>query len=146
MKAYNYTFMCSHYNEDTKKTTVTISTKLGQFAGCSKCHPDEEHPSYIFGGRLAEGRALEKYLKAERRIAKFQLKTLQDLYNSITCMNDFSYDNTYTSKIRRAIYEKHSEINHINALITQLNTRIAKLVSEREILLNNNLFKKDMKS
>ena len=146
MRAYNYSFVKSHYNEDTKETIATINTDLGHFTGRAKCHPDEEHPSYIFGGRIAEGRALEKYLRSERRVAKLQQKAIQDLYNAVACMNGFDEDNMYASKMRRALYEKAAEINHIDKLIAQLKQRMAFLCTERDVLLKSDLFNKHPKS
>lgn len=132
MKTNNYTLVYSNYDEDTGVSTVKINTDIGVFTGSAKCHPDEEIKSKYYGCQLAEGRAILAYLKNLVKIGKAQRDALFNLNTTVCQLRDYQKDNIYTSKIRRAMYEKQEWIDKREEEIYKLQLRIATLQHERE--------------
>lgn len=135
MKINNYTLMHSEYNPETGVSIVKINTDVGVFEGRAKCHPEEKYKSRYFGCQIAEGRALIAYQRALVKIGNAQLKSLFDLNTTFCQLRDYQKDNIYTSKLRRAMYEKQEWINERAKKIIDLQEEIKILEKARETLV-----------
>ena len=132
MKTNSYTLVYSNYDEDTGVSIVKINTDVGVFTGSAKCHPDEKIKSKYYGCQLAEGRALLAYQRELVKIGKAQRDALFNLNTTVCQLRDYQKDNIYTSKIRRAMYEKQEWIDKREEEIYRLKLRITTLQHERE--------------
>ena len=132
MKINNYTLMNSNYDETTGVSTVTINTDVGVFTGTSKCHPDEKYKSKFFGCQIAEGRALLAYQRELVKIGHAQLTALFNLNTTVCQMTDYQKDNMYTSKIRRAMYEKQAWIEERKKKIEETKNAIKIMIAARD--------------
>ena len=132
MKINNYTLMNSNYDETTGVSTVTINTDVGMFTGTAKCHPDEKYKSKFFGCQIAEGRALLAYQRELVKIGNAQLTALFNLNTTVCQMRDYKKDNMYTSKIRRAMYEKQKWIENIKQKMERTEDAIKKMIIARD--------------
>ena len=138
MKSYKYNVVKSGYNAETGERFVTINTDVGMFTGTSQCHPDEEIPSNMIGCQVAEGRALDKYLRELIKIAKARHKELTNLYTTFADWSNFNENNYYTSKVRRALYAINGEIEGLERKRIQLKGRIKAMCVERDIIISEN--------
>lgn len=92
-----YSFLNSTY--DGKTSTVTIGTKWGIFTGSTTRRPeDDEYNSQIFGGELAETRAVIKACRARVKEIKSQLKILKLVDSNFRQISKIKFPN-YTYKV-----------------------------------------------
>lgn len=92
-----YSFLNSTY--DGKTSTVTIGTKWGIFTGSTTRRPeDDEYNSQIFGGELAEMRAVIKACRARVKEIKSQLKILKLVDSNFRQISKIKFPN-YTYKV-----------------------------------------------
>ena len=138
MKSYKYNVVKSGYDAESGESFVTINTDVGTFTGTAQCHPEEERPSNMFGCQVAEGRALDKYLRELVKIAKARQKELNNLYTTFTDWSDFNENNYYTSKVRRALYAINGEIEDLERKRVLLAGRIKAMCAERDIIISEN--------
>ena len=138
MKSYKYNVVKSGYDAESGESFVTINTDVGTFTGTAQCHPEEERPSNMFGCQVAEGRALDKYLRELVKIAKARQKELNNLYTTFSDWSGFNEDNYYTSKVRRALYALSGEIDDLERKRVQLTQRIKAMCVERDIIISEN--------
>ena len=102
------------------------------FTGTSKCHPDEKYKSKFFGCQIAEGRALLAYQRELVKIGNAQLTALFNLNTTVCQMTDYQKDNMYTSKIRRAMYEKQAWIEERKKKIEETKNAIKIMIAARD--------------
>lgn len=92
-----YSFLNATYNGKT--STVTIGTKWGIFTGSTTRRPeDDEYNSQIFGGELAEMRAVIKACRARVKEIKSQLKILKLVDSNFRQISKIKFPN-YTYKV-----------------------------------------------
>lgn len=127
MKIGKYQLIYSDFDKETGESKVRILTDVGVFEGDAQCHPDER-PSIYLGCEIAELRAMIKWRKELIKIGKAQKKELLTLYNTVAQSNKFEYDNFYTSKMRKAIYEKKTWIKERECEIEEFQKTIEALL------------------
>lgn len=125
-----YSFLNSTY--DGKTSTVTIGTKWGVFTGSTTRRPeDDEYNSQIFGGELAETRAVIKACRARVKEIKSQQKILKLVDSNFRQISKIKFPN-YTYKVigniaKNLDMEKsflESEINaYTNAYVSAIKSR-----------------------
>lgn len=125
-----YSFLNSTY--DGKTSTVTIGTKWGVFTGSTTRRPeDDEYNSQIFGGELAEMRAVIKACRARVKEIKSQLKILKLVDSNFRQISKIKFPN-YTYKVIGNIVKNldmeksflESEINaYTNAYVSAIKSR-----------------------
>lgn len=125
----------SNYDEQTGISTVTIGTKYGQFTGKARLHPNDiTIASKIAGCRYAEFRATIKYLKAEQKDLKQQLKTFIDFYLNI-CQHSRFNEKEYTNiQIRKRIDKLQRDIEINKAIIKNIEMVMKHDIEQREQL------------
>ena len=125
-----YSFLNSTY--DGKTSTVTIGTKWGVFTGSTTRRPeDDEYNSQIFGGELAETRAVIKACRARVKEIKSQQKILKLVDSNFRQISKIKFPN-YIYKVigniaKNLDMEKsflESEINaYTNAYVSAIKSR-----------------------
>lgn len=119
-----YSFIGSNYNEETGVSTVTIGTKWGMFTGSTKLHEkDKDNVSQIFGGELAETKAIIKALKARVKEINSQLKVVNNIEHNFRQIKKINFPN-YTYKV-------------IGNISNQLNKEKTNLLNDIEVLSNS---------
>ena len=70
------------FDETTGRTDITIATRYGVFSASSKpCAEDKPYTSKLFGGDVAEKKAIIKALKSHRRDMEQKLAGARHIYN-----------------------------------------------------------------
>lgn len=96
----------SQFNEYTGVSKVILEKKGKQYEGLAVLHPDDwENASKYAGCRLAEKRALIKYYKERKNIARIKRDALISAYNDINNSN-FTSAFTFTSSEQIDMYNK----------------------------------------
>lgn len=104
MKSVKYSIVASGYNNSKGLSTVIIKTKLGEYTGAAKLHPeDKDYESRFTGCEIAEARAYVKYLKDEIAIAKIEYETLLNLEKNFTksTQPELKYDKGFYKAVNR---------------------------------------------
>lgn len=71
-----------NFDETTGKTDIVIATKYGVFSASSKpCAEDKPYTSKLFGGEVAEKKAVIKALKSHRRDLEQKFAGVHHIYN-----------------------------------------------------------------
>lgn len=95
----------SQFNEYTGVSKVILENKGKKYEGLAVLHPDDwENASKYAGCRLAERRALIKYYKERKNIAKIKRDGLISAYNDIN--SNFTSAFTFTSSEQIDMYNK----------------------------------------
>lgn len=122
------------WDEETGTATCRIYYKGLCFEGFAHCHEiDSDMKSRLTGEKIAEFRAMRKYL---RHIKAYEIKprlaALNDYYNSI-CKNTKFNANSYEMKIlRRRIRFLEDDLDTINESIAVVNKNLNEYISSKE--------------
>jgi len=94
-------------------------------------HPDDrDNVSNLAGCRIAEDRAIIKYLKALLKNKKIALKTINHIYKDL-CDNDI-YNEKIFHRLDLQIRDKNNEINILKEEIKDIEKNIQKNISLRD--------------
>lgn len=83
-------FISHEYDKETKETWCFVQHLGLEFSGYSKPAQDEIHPSELFGGRLAEKRAILNALNYEKELRFTEYLTISNFIKS--CCNTKKFD------------------------------------------------------
>ena len=115
----------SNYDTETRVSTTTVANNYGTFTGYATCHPDDDVSSF-FGCSLAECRANLKAFKEEKKIIRYQIKALKEVYEMFSNTKNFNNNSNEARKVRKLIKMKESKMaeieNDIQSLIEYIRT------------------------
>ena len=115
----------SNYDKETRVSTTTVTNNYGTFTGYATCHPDDDVSSF-FGCSLAECRANLKAFKEEKKIIRYQIKALKEVYEMFSNTKNFNNNSNEARKVRKLIKMKESKMaeieNDIQSLIEYIRT------------------------
>lgn len=115
-----YKLVAANYNPETGISTATIACRYGEFTGSTKiAEEDKDVESSFLGCRIAEGRAIVKALKAEKKSLATQIYSLENLEKSLKNMKDYRPHSLESRKLRRKIYELRDEKDYLEKRIVQ---------------------------
>lgn len=118
----------SEFDNITGKSCVIISTILGDFKATSKLHQeDKDIQSEFFGCRIAEMKAVEKYLKALIREKK---KTIKVLTNIIDAVNQLKFHNEKSAEYIFINKQKNIEEKELEKIICRKNSLNKQIIEE----------------
>lgn len=115
----------SNYNEEDGISYVKIQTNIGNFEGYAYLDPeDKEYASKFFGCKIAEYRAIIRYLKEKIFRTNLELNELYKIYKDMP-MNYKTYDYLKKRIKQKEIYKKQCKEDvkslhvHINNIIDE---------------------------
>ena len=115
----------SNYDKETRVSTTTVTNNYGTFTGYATCHPDDDVSSF-FGCSLAECRANLKAFKEEKKIIRYQIKALKEVYEMFSNTKNFNNNSNEARKVRKLIKMKESKMaeieNDIQSLLEYIRT------------------------
>jgi septal ring factor EnvC (AmiA/AmiB activator) len=129
--------LAAAYDTDTKISTAVISTRLGQFTGTAKIHPDEpeENESKFFGCVLAEARANLKALKALLKEYKIKRTSLIEMKNIFDSLKNIDQSSLEYRRLKRRLCEYNVIINNLEKDIKIIERNIKKAPEQREKMM-----------
>ena len=115
----------SNYDKETRVSTTTVINNYGTFTGYATCHPDDDVSSF-FGCSLAECRANLKAFREEKKIIRYQIKALKEVYEMFSNAKNFNNNSNEARKVRKLIKMKENKMaeieNDIQSLIEYIRT------------------------
>lgn len=120
----------SNFDNKTGKSIVTLANKDGIYTGIAKLNPkDNDIASEFMGCNLAESRAWIKYLKAQKKKRRLQLKTIENLIKDFTSVQLYTPEIDKRFKIQIKYYKK--DIQEIDESIKSIQDSINRRISAR---------------
>lgn len=107
------------WDPDTGTATCSCDYNNIKYTGIAHCHPeDQDMMNENTGMTIAEWRLQIQLLRVHREEVKTELKTLKQLYYSMTQSKNFNYNSYETKTLRRQIRERENYLDFIrNELI-----------------------------
>ena len=123
--------LSSIFDAETGVSTVIIQTELGIFQGRARLHPDDQdNISNLAGCRIAEERAILKYLKTLLKYKKIEFKTLNHIYKDLYDNNAF--DDKIFHRLNLQLRDRTNEINVLKEEMKNIEDYIQKIISLRD--------------
>lgn len=134
----------SEFSMESGISEVTIDTDLGRFSGRSVAsEEDKKWFSSYRGCQYAEIKAIRKYLKANIKKLKAELKTLQNLRDAFDNSDKCNENSREWKILMKAIYQKQEEIDEEKNRVESLTNHLLKTIAERDKILQGWYAKKD---
>ncbi len=118
------------YDEITGLSIVTIQTELGEFSAKAKLNKEEDKDiaSRFHGCKIAEARAILKYLKQRRKNLKTKLNTLRTLNSNLIQLKNYNNDSIEARYIRKQCYIELKNLKHMDMTIENIEKLINNLI------------------
>ena len=123
--------LSSIFDAETGVSTVIIQTELGIFQGRARLHPDDQdNISNLAGCRIAEERAILKYLKTLLKYKKIEFKKFNYIYKDLYDNNAF--DDKIFHRLNLQLRDRTNEINILKEEMKNIEDYIQKIISLRD--------------
>jgi hypothetical protein len=133
----------SEFNTESGISEVTIDTDLGRFTGRSVAsEEDKKYFSSYRGCEYAEIKAIRKYIKANIKKLKAELKTLTTLQSAYESSPKCNKHSREWKILMKAIYQKQDEIYAETNRAESLTKHLLKTIAERDKILQGYYAKK----
>ena len=118
-------------------STVTISGYNGNYyTGVAKCHPDEVNPNEIFGGELAELRAIKQSMIDEKKEYEAKTAALRSYFKDV--VGQVSHVTDPPIKILQThIHRVAEKCVILDSAIKKIDKRQVEMVKARKRFLKN---------
>lgn len=124
------------YDKETGVSKCTILHNGVKYYGEARLHPDDkDNWSSFLGCRIAEARATLKALKAEKKEKQQELHYYENFEKTLLSYKEVNTESKEYKTIRKIIWKKMKELQHLNALIVHYQGEIKTLPIKREIVV-----------
>lgn len=124
-------FISSDYDKETGISTVTIEYKKEKFTGTAKLHPeDKDSVSEVYGGTIAETRAIIKALKKERKVLIEEAEVCRKFIKACSQCKNWDKESS-TAKV--AYRQLNLKIKAANKKADEINNAYAYLIKKQNL-------------
>lgn len=126
----------ANYDKETGVSKCTILHNGVKYYGEARLHPDDkDNWSSFLGCRIAEARATLKALKAEKKEKQQKLHYYENFVKTLLSYKEVNTESKEYKTIKKIIWKKMKELQHLNALIVHYQGEIKTLPIKREIVV-----------